>query len=165
MINAEVETGAAACQGADPALFFPADARPHREEEVEAAKNLCGTCPVRQRCLTRAVELDEWEGIWGGFTGRERRRMRMQAQRLRQLDRRLINDLLAGRRVTVRGLDRPAVVHALARRGWSQALIAQALGLEPFAVQLASATAADAELYVAAERRAAQGTLEVAALR
>jgi hypothetical protein len=163
MTTVDVTTDAAACRGADPALFFPTSARPHEKRQVQAAKSMCNGCPMRKPCLTRAVQLDEWEGIWGGFTGAERRRMRLHAVRLRSLDRRVIDDLIADRPVIVRGKDRPAVVHALTRLGWSQPRIAHALRLDPFSVQLAQATAEEAAMYAAAERRAAQGAHSVTA--
>jgi len=45
----------------DPEVFFaetPAD--------VEYAKSLCGTCPVKDACLTGALERREPWGVWGG---------------------------------------------------------------------------------------------------
>ncbi|RCV50496.1 WhiB family transcriptional regulator [Marinitenerispora sediminis] len=45
----------------EPDLFFaeaPAD--------VEAAKALCTDCPVREQCLTDALERREPWGVWGG---------------------------------------------------------------------------------------------------
>ena len=49
------------CRLVDPDLFFaesPAD--------VEAAKALCRTCPVREACLGGALERREPWGVWGG---------------------------------------------------------------------------------------------------
>jgi WhiB family redox-sensing transcriptional regulator len=49
------------CRSSDPELFFaesPAD--------VEFAKALCGTCPVRAECLAGALERREPWGVWGG---------------------------------------------------------------------------------------------------
>jgi WhiB family redox-sensing transcriptional regulator len=49
------------CRVNDPELFFaelPAD--------VEYAKTLCHTCPVRQSCLAGALERQEPWGVWGG---------------------------------------------------------------------------------------------------
>ncbi len=60
----------AACRGVDPDIFFPAS-----EEEAEPAKAICGQCPVRQACLEYALANREREGIWGGATERERRRI------------------------------------------------------------------------------------------
>jgi WhiB family transcriptional regulator, redox-sensing transcriptional regulator len=49
------------CLANDPDLFFaesPAD--------VELAKQLCQTCPVRSSCLEAALERREPWGVWGG---------------------------------------------------------------------------------------------------
>ena len=49
------------CRQVDPDLFFaelPAD--------VERAKALCRTCPIRLRCLDVALERREPWGVWGG---------------------------------------------------------------------------------------------------
>jgi WhiB family transcriptional regulator, redox-sensing transcriptional regulator len=49
------------CRVNDPELFFaesPAD--------VELAKSLCRTCPVRAECLAGALERREPWGVWGG---------------------------------------------------------------------------------------------------
>lgn len=35
-------------------------------EEVEQAKALCQTCPLRQECLTGALKRREPWGVWGG---------------------------------------------------------------------------------------------------
>jgi len=42
-------------------LFFSDDAR-----EIEEAKQLCRSCPLRLPCLRGAVERSEPEGVWGG---------------------------------------------------------------------------------------------------
>jgi WhiB family redox-sensing transcriptional regulator len=49
------------CRREDPELWFaesPAD--------LEAAKGLCGTCPLRAACLEGALERREPWGVWGG---------------------------------------------------------------------------------------------------
>lgn len=49
------------CRVNDPELWFaesPAD--------VEFAKSLCRTCPVREACLRGALERREPWGVWGG---------------------------------------------------------------------------------------------------
>ena len=60
---------AAACRGADPALFFPV-----RGEPVAPARAVCGSCPVADPCLHDALERGERWGVWGGQTELERRR-------------------------------------------------------------------------------------------
>ncbi|WP_405011687.1 WhiB family transcriptional regulator [Kitasatospora sp. NBC_01539] len=49
------------CRAFDPEVFFaetPAD--------VEYAKSLCGTCPVKESCLAGALDRREPWGVWGG---------------------------------------------------------------------------------------------------
>ncbi|MFD3558057.1 WhiB family transcriptional regulator [Streptomyces sp. NPDC058686] len=150
-------TDGAACREADPALFFPTTpAGEHQDSQVAAAKTLCRGCPMRQACLTHALEFSEGEGIWGGFTSRERRRLRVLAARRRALDPRVVYELRAGRAVRVPVDDRPAVVHILSRLGWSDTRIGEALGVEPFAVHVAMAAGANAAFYAAAEERCTQ---------
>lgn len=60
----------AACRGVDPDIFYPAS-----DEEAEAAKAICATCPVREACLEYALANRERDGVWGGATERERRRI------------------------------------------------------------------------------------------
>jgi WhiB family redox-sensing transcriptional regulator len=60
----------AACRGLDPTIFFPTT-----EEEESVAKAVCGECAVRELCLEHALGTREREGIWGGHTERERRRI------------------------------------------------------------------------------------------
>ncbi|HVX23596.1 MAG TPA: WhiB family transcriptional regulator [Acidimicrobiales bacterium] len=62
----------AACRGIDVEIFYPVT-----EDEADAAeaKAVCAECPVRQACLEHALAHREREGIWGGTTERERRRI------------------------------------------------------------------------------------------
>jgi WhiB family redox-sensing transcriptional regulator len=60
----------AACKGVDPDIFYPTS-----DEEAEEAKAICATCPVREACLEYALANRERDGVWGGATERERRRM------------------------------------------------------------------------------------------
>ena len=60
----------AACRGIDPDIFYPAS-----EEEADEAKAICAQCPVREACLEYALANRERDGVWGGATERERRRM------------------------------------------------------------------------------------------
>ncbi|MBI2168854.1 MAG: WhiB family transcriptional regulator [Actinobacteria bacterium] len=66
---------AAACKGLDPGLFHPDDDVPGFAETVEAAKVVCDACPVRPTCLEHALAVREPDGIWGGLTAQERRRV------------------------------------------------------------------------------------------
>ena len=49
------------CRREDPELFFA-----EFPSDVELAKSLCGTCPVRVECLAGALERREPWGVWGG---------------------------------------------------------------------------------------------------
>lgn len=62
----------AACRGLDVVVFYPA-----ADEEADAAeaKAICAQCPVREACLEHALAHREREGVWGGATERERRRI------------------------------------------------------------------------------------------
>jgi WhiB family redox-sensing transcriptional regulator len=61
---------AAACNGLDPNLFHP-----ERGESSHHAKAVCDGCAVRELCADYAIEHRIAVGIWGGTSGRERRRL------------------------------------------------------------------------------------------
>lgn len=68
----------AACRGLDPTVFYPTS---EFEEEAEPAKAVCAVCPVRTDCLEHALSVREKDGIWGGATEKERRRIIRQRRR------------------------------------------------------------------------------------
>ncbi|MFB4284965.1 WhiB family transcriptional regulator [Nonomuraea sp. MTCD27] len=72
-------TSRAACRDTDPDLFFPLT----WEGQHHAAMHICSSCLVRRCCLEWALEAGEPEGVWGGTTPGERRRLR-QPPRLNQ---------------------------------------------------------------------------------
>ncbi|WP_327592499.1 WhiB family transcriptional regulator [Streptomyces chartreusis] len=67
-----------ACRAVDPDLFFP---NPGDTRGIEAAQQICATCPVpaRMACLTEALREEggrqpsNRHGIRGGLTGTQRR--------------------------------------------------------------------------------------------
>ena len=65
-----------ACNGLDPSIFFP-----ESEDESDEAKAICAECPVRIACLEHALTLREKDGVWGGTTEKERRRIIRQRRR------------------------------------------------------------------------------------
>jgi WhiB family transcriptional regulator, redox-sensing transcriptional regulator len=67
---------AAACQSADPDLFFPVSSTGPSLDQVAAAKAICGLCVVRSECLAFAQRTESSHGIWGGLTEQERARRR-----------------------------------------------------------------------------------------
>jgi WhiB family redox-sensing transcriptional regulator len=66
----------AACRGVEPEIFYPAS-----DEEAAVAKSVCGVCPVRQLCLEYALSSRERDGVWGGATEKERRRILRQRRK------------------------------------------------------------------------------------
>jgi DNA-binding IscR family transcriptional regulator len=67
----------AACQDADPELFFP---EPGHLPQVAKAKEVCAGCAVRGPCLDSALHgplvRDDHHGIFAGTTARDRVRLR-----------------------------------------------------------------------------------------
>lgn len=59
----------AACRGLDTNIFFP-----DRGDDYRPAKRICNECPVREQCLEYSFEIPQVIGIWGGITGKERRK-------------------------------------------------------------------------------------------
>ena len=58
------------CRGADTREFFPSNGL-----GVEAAQRVCQGCPVREECLEYALLHRIEQGVWGGASERERRRI------------------------------------------------------------------------------------------
>ena len=65
-----------ACQGQDPELFFPWSYGLQCKDQIDAAKDLCLQCPVRELCLAWAAPQTDLQGIWAATTPADRRRMR-----------------------------------------------------------------------------------------
>ena len=59
-----------ACQGLDAEIFYP-----ENEDHAEFALSVCGECAVRIACLDYALDTREQQGVWGGVTARDRRKM------------------------------------------------------------------------------------------
>jgi WhiB family redox-sensing transcriptional regulator len=66
----------AACRGLDAAIFYPVT-----EEEAERARAVCAACEVQDKCLEYALSGREKDGVWGGATERDRRRIVRQRRR------------------------------------------------------------------------------------
>jgi len=66
----------AACRGVDADVFYPLS-----DEMAEEAKAICADCPVREACLEHALMTRERDGVWGGLTERERRRILRQRRK------------------------------------------------------------------------------------
>jgi WhiB family redox-sensing transcriptional regulator len=64
----------ALCATTAPDAFFP-----EGNESAAMAKAICAQCPVKQQCLDYAVETRENDGVWGGLTPAERRKLWVRA--------------------------------------------------------------------------------------
>jgi WhiB family redox-sensing transcriptional regulator len=62
------------CKGLDPEMFFPK--RDDPLSVMQGALTVCGSCTVKEHCLSWAVQHNERDGVWGNTTGRQRRKMR-----------------------------------------------------------------------------------------
>lgn len=61
----------APCASTDPYVFFPGQG-----ESSDPAKRVCAECPLRLPCLKYALEEGIKEGIWGGLTAEDRRKLK-----------------------------------------------------------------------------------------
>lgn len=66
----------AACRHTNAELFFPAGSTGAAVDQIEAARAVCGRCPVKAECLQFALETNQEAGIWGGTDEDERRKLR-----------------------------------------------------------------------------------------
>jgi hypothetical protein len=63
----------AACTGDTAELFFPVGDNLKARAQADQAKTVCRRCPVREACLSWALETRQDEGVLGGLTEDERR--------------------------------------------------------------------------------------------
>jgi WhiB family transcriptional regulator, redox-sensing transcriptional regulator len=61
----------AACRGQDSDLWFPP-----KGQTAKAGRTICAACPVLVQCLEDSVATQP-EGMWGGASKRQRRRLRI----------------------------------------------------------------------------------------
>lgn len=73
LLKAIHDNGGVECQR-NPQLWFPEDIPDpeKRELSIKAAKRICKQCPIRDACLSFALESNQRYGIWGGTEGHER---------------------------------------------------------------------------------------------
>jgi WhiB family redox-sensing transcriptional regulator len=86
----------AACATADPELFFPISYSGPAIRQVMRAKAVCARCEIQRDCLRYALDAGSIQGVWGGMTEEERRRL------LRRNRRAGVASLPGGPRVPVR---------------------------------------------------------------
>jgi WhiB family redox-sensing transcriptional regulator len=58
------------CKDMNPAFFFPSDG-----VGVRLAQNVCADCPVKAPCLEYALAYRVDDGVWGGASERQRKRI------------------------------------------------------------------------------------------
>lgn len=61
----------ALCAQTDPEAFFP-----EHGGTTKPAKAICARCDVAQECLEYALRTGQTEGIWGGVSARDRRKLK-----------------------------------------------------------------------------------------
>jgi WhiB family transcriptional regulator, redox-sensing transcriptional regulator len=71
----------ALCRGTNPDRYFPSDG-----VGVEAVQRICVDCPVRVDCLEYALRHGIDQGVWGGASERQRRRIRRQRRALAEAE-------------------------------------------------------------------------------
>jgi WhiB family redox-sensing transcriptional regulator len=64
----------AACTSSDPDAWWPA-----KGGNIDKAKRICRDCPVRAPCLKYALDTNQKDGIWGGLSVNERRKLKREA--------------------------------------------------------------------------------------
>ncbi|MFF4526934.1 WhiB family transcriptional regulator [Streptomyces bluensis] len=94
----------AACRAADSELFFPTGNSTQARLAEEAAKRVCSHCPVRQTCLEWALDTDQYTGVWGGLSEKERRTLARGGER--SFDRCLENQEFIEERLAAKGIQR-----------------------------------------------------------
>jgi WhiB family transcriptional regulator, redox-sensing transcriptional regulator len=75
----------AACATADPDLFFPISHSGPAMRQVMRAKAICSRCDIQRECLRYALGAGSIQGVWGGMTEEERRRLLRRSRRARAL--------------------------------------------------------------------------------
>lgn len=70
------------CRDLDPNIFFPSDG-----VGVEVARAICASCPVKGPCLEYAIKNKIDQGVWGGASERERRRIRAARRKAEKAER------------------------------------------------------------------------------
>ena len=65
----------AACATADPELFFPISHSGPAVRQIMRAKAVCARCEIQRECLRYALDTGSMQGVWGGMTEEERRRL------------------------------------------------------------------------------------------
>lgn len=60
------------CLSIGPEYFFPDE---DDDEAIDRAKRFCASCPVIAACRNHALRYREDDGVWGGLSAKDRRRI------------------------------------------------------------------------------------------
>ena len=74
----------AACRGSDPEVFHPVRGD---TDGTKAALAICAACPVKDDCLTYAMKHREMQGVWGGLSANQRKKLASSWVRVMQCQR------------------------------------------------------------------------------
>lgn len=69
------------CKGMNTNDFYPEFGVKGAAEQVRKMKTYCRNCAVSFQCLQFAMDNNEYFGIWGGLTPKERENLRRQRRR------------------------------------------------------------------------------------
>lgn len=75
LVNKSPFNGTQLCANSDPEIFFPETYTYLDKAKINAAKATCGDCWIQKACLDYAMQDPDLEGIWGGTTPLERKRL------------------------------------------------------------------------------------------
>jgi WhiB family redox-sensing transcriptional regulator len=95
---------------------------------IDAAKAICGSCPVKKACFDYALDNEIRQGLWGGLTEDERRPWHARVNK--RLDYSRVKAAFEGRDVHLSDAERDAVTRHAYVRGWSPERLAYVLRLE-----------------------------------
>jgi WhiB family redox-sensing transcriptional regulator len=83
-LEEELDISNAACNDADPAIFWPVPPKSGTweayREDIATAKSYCDICPIVAQCLAYAIAND-CDGIWGGTMPAERKALVINMQK------------------------------------------------------------------------------------
>lgn len=71
-------TRQAVCADPEAPYMFPLESD---AVGIQMAKDVCGPCPVRDACLSWALDRNETAGVWGGYSSEERQALRRRRAR------------------------------------------------------------------------------------
>lgn len=59
-----------------PDLFFPDSSQGHALTDIRQAQKMCAKCPIQLQCAVYGLEASEENGVWGGLTFYDRKKLK-----------------------------------------------------------------------------------------